>query len=294
MLGRRRRLDTRTAEEKAAPLRSLLKFERKLREQIDRLREQLDESRRELSLTPQHVQSVVEIALELAGQPPLQRAILKDLNELELAGQPPLQHAVLKDLNEPPVGADLSRPSPMYRPPVASRYPNEKAKQQFDPNGEKPTIEVFYLPQLRGSWAACTEGLEHPYTHLTRPVVFDHEKAKGRDDVVLAHLNHRLVTMSLRLLRAEIWTSGDQRKLYRVTARTVPNHILDTPVVIAHARLLMLGGDNQRLHEEVIAAGGYLREGRFTRMKERQLRETLAEAQDHAVAEAVRQRLANL
>ena len=74
MLGRRRRLDTRTAEEKAAPLRSLLKFERKLREQIDRLREQLDESRRELSLTPQHVQSVVEIALELAGQPPLQCA----------------------------------------------------------------------------------------------------------------------------------------------------------------------------------------------------------------------------
>ena len=41
MLGRRRRLDTRNAEEKAAPLRSLLKFERKLREQIDRLREQL-------------------------------------------------------------------------------------------------------------------------------------------------------------------------------------------------------------------------------------------------------------
>src|SRR5437764_14101743 len=65
MLGRRRRLDTRTAEEKAAPLRSLLKFERRLREQIDRLREQLDESRRELSLTPQHVQSVVQIALEL-------------------------------------------------------------------------------------------------------------------------------------------------------------------------------------------------------------------------------------
>ena len=112
--------------------------------------------------------------------------------------------------------------------------------------------------------------------------------------ILLAHLNHRLVTMSLRLLRAEIWTSGDQRKLYRVTARTVPNHILDTPVVIAHARLLMLGGDNQRLHEEVIAAGGYLREGSFSRMSERQLKDVLAEAQERSVAEGVRQRLAEL
>ena len=121
MLGRRRRMDTRTAEEKAVPLRSLLKFERKLREQIDRLREQLDESRRELSLTPQHVQSVVEIALELAGQPPLQRAILKDLNEPELAGQPPLQRAVLKYLNEPAVGADLSAPHRSLLPASAQR-----------------------------------------------------------------------------------------------------------------------------------------------------------------------------
>ncbi len=75
MLGRRRTLDTRIAEEKAAPLRSLLKFERKLREQIERLHEQLQESRRELYLTPENVQAVVEIALELAGQPPLQREI---------------------------------------------------------------------------------------------------------------------------------------------------------------------------------------------------------------------------
>jgi hypothetical protein len=66
-------------------------------------------------------------------------------------------------------------------------------------------------------------------------------------------------------------------------------------VVVAHARLLMLGGDNQRLHEEVIAAGGYLREGRFfARMNERQLREVLAEAQNRTVAESVRQRLAEM
>ncbi len=240
MLGRRRTLDTRIAEEKAAPLRSLLKFERKLREQIERLHEQLQESRRELYLTPENVQAVVEIALELAGQPPLQREIL------------------------------------------------------HDPNGERPGIEVFYLPQLRGSWAACTEGLEHPYTHRMRPVVFDHEQARGRDDVVLAHLNHRLVTMSLRLLRAEIWSPGAWRKLHRVTARTVPRLALDTPAVIAHARLLLLGGDSQRLHEELIAAGGYMREGRLVRMNVGQVQQALAAARSEPVSPQVQQRLQEL
>jgi len=175
-----------------------------------------------------------------------------------------------------------------------ARQPALQRRILHDAYGHYPPIEVFDVPELSGSWARCTNGLEHPHTKQKRPIVFDHDLARGRDDVVLAHLNHRLVTMSLRLLRAEVWTSGDQRKLYRVTARTVPNHILDTPVVIAHARLLMLGGDNQRLHEEVIAAGGYLREGRFTRMKERELKDVLAEAQDRGVAEGVRQRLAEL
>jgi SNF2 family DNA or RNA helicase len=175
-----------------------------------------------------------------------------------------------------------------------ARQPALQRRTLHDPYGHYPPIDVFDVPELSGSWARCTNGLEHPHTRLKRPIVFDHDLARGRDDVVLAHLNHRLVTMSLRLLRAEVWTSGDQRKLYRVTARTVPSHILDTPVVVAHARLLMLGGDNQRLHEEVIAAGGYLREGRFARMNERQLREVLAEAQDRTVAESVRERLADL
>ena len=183
----------------------------------------------------------------------------------------------------PTVGADLSCPSPIHRPSVDSSYQDEK-----------PTIDVFYLPQLRGSWAACTEGLEHPYTHLTRPVVFDHEKAKGRDDVVLAHLNHRLVTMSLRLLRAEIWSPDTRRKLYRVTARTVSTLALDTPAIIAHARLLILGGDSQRQHEELITAGGYLREGRLVRMNVGQVQRALAESQPDPVSSQMQQRLREL
>jgi len=47
-----------------------------------------------------------------------------------------------------------------------------------------------------------------------------------------------------------------------VSACIVDDSALTHPVVIAHGRIVVLGGDNHRLHEEVIAAGGALIEGR--------------------------------
>ncbi|MDP9316380.1 MAG: helicase, partial [Chloroflexota bacterium] len=118
--------------------------------------------------------------------------------------------------------------------------------------------------------------------------------AEGRDDVVLAHLNHRLVQMALRLLRAEVWSPTNQRRLHRVTARIVPNNVLDRPAVIAHARLLVLGADQQRLHEEVIVAGGVLREGRFARMNQGELKRAVDAQTDEAVPSSMCVRLAEL
>jgi superfamily II DNA or RNA helicase len=81
MLGGRRTLDTRRAEENA-PSRRMRAFERKQREKLEErirlLYRQLQEGKRELALTPANIQAVVETALELAKQPPLQRRILRD------------------------------------------------------------------------------------------------------------------------------------------------------------------------------------------------------------------------
>ena len=75
--------------------------------------------------------------------------------------------------------------------------------------------------------------------------------------MVLAHLNHRLVQMCLRLLRAEVWSGEERKCLHRVTARLVSaSSGLETPAVVAYGRLVILGTDQQRLHEEVITAGG--------------------------------------
>lgn len=238
MLGRRTRLDTTRAEQEAEPARRMLKFERKLREQLEKLAAQLHETQHELSLTPEHVENVVRVGLELAGQPAL--------IPIEVPGIWP------------------------------------------DPAGMRKTCPVFRVPTLSNSWAQCADGLAHPHTHKIRPIVFDQALAAGRDDVVLAHLNHRLVQMCLRLLRAEIWSLGGQSKhLSRVSACVVDDAALTHPVVIAHGRVVVLGGDNHRLHEEVITAGGALIEGRFQRLNVGETKAALAAQTDVPAPSAI-------
>lgn len=228
MLGRRRTLDTSRAERDSEPVRAMLKFERRLREQLQRLTDQLHETERELRISPANIQNVVETGLALAGQPALKRA-------------------------------------------------SERG--------------AFHLPALSGGWALRAEGLAHPHTGKIRPIVFDHSLAAGRDDVVLCHLNHRLVQMCLRLLRAEIWSQGLTKKLNRFTTRMVPDTVLQTPAVLAHGRLLVLGGDNQRIHEEIIVAGGVIREGRFGRMNVGETQTALAAATNEGAPGFVEDRL---
>lgn len=144
---------------------------------------------------------------------------------------------------------------------LAGRPPLEPVTLANAPNGS-----VFKMPALSGSWARCTEGLEHPYLKdFVRPITFDHVVAKGRDDVVLVHLNHRLVQMCLRLLRAEVWAHDDVKKLHRVTVRALPDDRLEAPAVVVISRLVITGGNHHRLHEELTISGGYLRDQAFRR-----------------------------
>ena len=223
MLGRRVKLDTAKAEKDAEPVRKMLKIERDIQRDIQRLRDQLDATQRELRLSPENIQQVLHVGLQLAGQPAL--------------------------------------------------IPTEVERVE---DGKTVKIPAYRLPALSGSWALCSEGLAHPHTQEIRPLVFEHRLADEHDDVVLLHLNHRLVAMCLRLLRAEVWSTEGKKRLHRVTARLVPDAVLREPAMIAHARLVVIGGDSHRLHEEIITAGGMLREGRFARINVGQINDALA------------------
>jgi len=181
------------------------------------------------------------------------------------------------------VGLALAGQPPLRPATVPGLWP--------DPTGRRARPVAFHMPALTGSWASATEGLRHPHTGAVRPIVFDHDLIDGRDDVVLAHLGHRLVQLCLRLLRAEVWSSGANARLRRVTARVVPDGVLDTPAVFAHARLVALGGDGQRLHEQILTAGGRLRDGRFARLNVGEARAALMGATDEAVPRAIQERL---
>jgi superfamily II DNA or RNA helicase len=243
MLGKRRTLNTDAAMKTAAEIKSVLRVERHLREQIAKLQEKLTQTSVDLDLTPDHVKSVVDVALELAEQPPLEATTV----------------------------------------------------ERTDEAGRTTSVPAFVMPPLRGSWALCADGLAHPHTQAVRPIVFDQALAGERDDVVLVHLNHRLMQMSLGLLRAEIWGTGEKsgaRSLRRVTARTLPDALSQQTVLAAHARLVVLGADNTRLHEEIIVAGGTVKDGRFARLGVTELGKVIDGALDKEAPTKVQKALA--
>ena len=188
MLGRRSRLDTRQAEEKSGAVKKLFKFERDLARQIKRLRDELDATRLELRLSPENIQKVVEVALELAGQPKL----------------------------------------------IPTELPG------IWPDPKRHGCPIFRLPALSGSWGFCAEGLRHPHTGEVRPIVFVPRRSAGKREEEVSPRPPESpcsVQMSLRLLRAEVWSSQGKKNLNRVTARLVPDLVLPDPAIVAHARL---------------------------------------------------------
>jgi superfamily II DNA or RNA helicase len=165
---------------------------------------------------------------------------------------------------------------------------------------ERHADERFYdVPPLTGSWERAAAGLTEKLatagrTPRQRPVTFDPDAAAGRDDVVLAHLNHPLVAMSTRLLRAAV--SNADIDLRRVTAVVSDDPTLETVLVGAYSRFVLVGADGVRLHEEVLHAGGWAPEtGRFRRWEVvGALGDTLARAlaEGRTAPPHVRQRLA--
>jgi len=254
MLGRRTTLNTERAEKEAEPIRKMLRFERDLQKQVQALMEQYRETRKELRLSPENIRQVVSVGLSLANQPGLIPLSLDKVDTLS-----PSQTPTQVNLVELPKTANYAIKSDSSELHQVA----EKSKTYGLSTTTTDQARVFQLPPLRGSWAACAEGLEHPHTKEIRPITFDESVSRGRDNVVLVHLNHRLPQMCLRLLRAEVWAEKGRSKLQRVTARIVPNSILDAPAVIAHARLVVIGGDNVRLHEEIITAGGSINQAKW-------------------------------
>jgi superfamily II DNA or RNA helicase len=117
--------------------------------------------------------------------------------------------------------------------------------------------ELYALPSgLDRTWTPGLEGLRtrlHP--DVTRPITFEGEDAKGRTDIVYAHLGHPLIQRAARELRGQIWTRSSH--IHGVSAVVVEG--LEQSFVAGVARLVVVGDGGTRLHEEVFLAGTRLR-----------------------------------
>lgn len=140
-----------------------------------------------------------------------------------------------------------------------------------------PAGAAFDVPMMAGSWGRACVGLNHPHTGVRRPITFDHDAAKGRDDLVLAHLNHRLVQICLRLLRAEVWAPDDTKSLHRISIRQSADAALTVPIAAVWSRLVITGGNHHRLHEELTLSGGELKPSGFARISQIGRLESLVE-----------------
>jgi len=111
-------------------------------------------------------------------------------------------------------------------------------------------------PDLRAGWERTITGLADPLSSEPRPLTFDPAIA-GADpqEVVLAHLGHPLVSQATRLLRSALW--GGRTALNRIAAVrfTPPQGVTVEGLLVAvFSRLVVVGADGQRLHEEVMLA----------------------------------------
>jgi superfamily II DNA or RNA helicase len=122
-------------------------------------------------------------------------------------------------------------------------------------DSSEPVSELIAPPDLRAGWERTVAGLADPLSGEPRPLTFDPRAAADREDVVLAHLGHPLVAQATRLLRSALW--GGRVGLHRVTAaRFTPPEAagIDGVLLAVFARLVVVGADGRRLHEEVMLA----------------------------------------
>jgi hypothetical protein len=123
-------------------------------------------------------------------------------------------------------------------------------------------VAELVRPHQSPGWTEKLETGDRPPRQL--PITFDPDAVRDRDDVVLAHLNHPLVAMSTRLLRAAV--SNSEIRLNRVAAVVSDDPALEDVLVGAYSRFVLIGVDGVRLHEEVLHAAGWAPEsGRFRR-----------------------------
>lgn len=232
------------AEDPNAAINAALAGGIELNARLTQLEQGFEQSRTEMHLEPANLRRVVDTALRLDHQPPLI-----------------------------PIPYDEDDPK--------GRRATEFAVRLVPSRRSSPSEVTFKVPQVSRPWHATLRGL---YTRLqpnvARPITFDADVAQGRNDIAYVHLGHPIVQKAQRLLRSALWSASSP--LNRVTAVVVDD--LPESFLAAVTRMVLVGRDGTRLHEDVFLAGVRLRGRRA--MAEEKAEAALDQALDGALTHA--------
>lgn len=111
--------------------------------------------------------------------------------------------------------------------------------------------KTFSLTKIPPTWRDC---MKYVINGGYQPsLTFDRSMSRTDKDVNVLHLDHPLMARAMAALRSQMWKGPESHiasSLHRVTAVAIPG--LEESVLVAWARLIVLGPANNRLHEGLI------------------------------------------
>lgn len=124
--------------------------------------------------------------------------------------------------------------------------------------------DEFVLSQVPASWTECKTYVSRDF--LQKRLSFNRNKAREDDAVGVVHLDHPLMRRATSTFRVQMWGAlSSYSRLNRVVVSESGQ--VSTPAVIAWGRLVLLGPEQNRLHEGVVRCALALREDKVVRQK---------------------------
>ncbi|HCE8954637.1 TPA: DEAD/DEAH box helicase [Raoultella ornithinolytica] len=107
----------------------------------------------------------------------------------------------------------------------------------------------FLLIHVPTAWTECKAYVSTDY--LQKRFSFNRDNARADDAVGIVHLDHPLMRRAISTFRVQMWgVQSTKNQLNRVTI--TESSEITVPVLIAWGRLVLLGPENNRLHEGLV------------------------------------------
>lgn len=110
-------------------------------------------------------------------------------------------------------------------------------------------VDEFFLVRVPSAWTECKAYVSTEY--LQKRLSFNRDITREDDNVGIVHLDHPLMRRAISAFRVQMWGAPSTKaRLNRVTI--TESCEISNPAIIAWGRLVLLGPEQNRLHEGLV------------------------------------------